>query len=238
MAGTARSAAQTSPRQARALGKVEALDHGGHIVAGQASGLAIDSATLVRGSAVVTGASSVADGSTSSAKGMTTESTTRETFAALDKDPAAGAPTWVHAGTQRAEAGFQDPALGWVGVRAEMSDGGVHAALMPGSAAAAQELGGHLAGLNAYLQEQHTRVETLTLDPSSNHGSEPGSGEMQQGNGQNQGQGGSSESPSNYGPSPPEIGAVSSSVVSPPAGRTEAPLSVSPESGGHVSLMA
>jgi cysteine synthase len=119
-----------------------------------------------------------------------------------------------------------------------MGGGGVHASLVPGSADAAQELGGHLAGLNAYLNEQHTPVETLTMDPSSNRGSEPGAGQMQQGDGQNQGQGESSESPSNRGSIPAEIGAVSSSGVSAAAGRTEPPLYVSPESGTRVSVMA
>ncbi len=74
-----------------------------------------------------------------------------------------GTPGWIHAGGQRAEAGFEDPALGWVGVRADVSGGSVHAAVVPGSAVAAQALSGHLAGLNAYLSEQHTPVATLTM---------------------------------------------------------------------------
>ena len=86
-----------------------------------------------------------------------------ETFAAMDAGTEVGTPGWIHAGGQTAEAGFQDPALGWVGVRADMSGGNVHAALMPGSAEAAQTLSGHLAGLNAYLAEQHTPVATLTM---------------------------------------------------------------------------
>ena len=109
-----------------------------------------------------------------------------ETFAAMDAGTEVGTPGWIHAGGQTAEAGFQDPALGWVGVRADLSGGNVHAALMPGSAEAAQTLSGHLAGLNAYLAEQHTPVATLTMAAASGGGAETGAGQsMQQGAGQN-----------------------------------------------------
>lgn len=87
----------------------------------------------------------------------------REPFAAIDSGTAVGAPGWIHAGGQHAEAGFEDPALGWVGVRADVSGGNIHAAVVPGSAEAAQALSGHLAGLNTYLSEQHTPVATLTV---------------------------------------------------------------------------
>ncbi len=86
-----------------------------------------------------------------------------EAFSALDADVAPGAATWIHAGGQRAEAGFNDPSLGWVSVRAEMGGGGIHAALVPGTVEAAQTLGGHIPGLSDYLAEKHTPVETLTL---------------------------------------------------------------------------
>jgi hypothetical protein len=88
---------------------------------------------------------------------------TREAFATLDAAGPTGNTTWIHAGAQRAEVGFQDPALGWVGVRADLSGGGVHAQLIPGSTEAAQTLSSHMAGLNGYLAEHHTAVETLTL---------------------------------------------------------------------------
>lgn len=87
----------------------------------------------------------------------------RETFAALDAEPGAGAPSWIHAGAQRAEAGFEDPVLGWVGVRADLGAGGVHAAIVPGSAEAAQSLGGHLAGLNAHLAAEQIPVSSLSM---------------------------------------------------------------------------
>jgi hypothetical protein len=63
-----------------------------------------------------------------------------------------------------------------------MSGGSIHAALLPGSEDAAQTLSGHLAGLNAYLAEQHTPVETLTLAAASGGGIETNTGQnMQQG---------------------------------------------------------
>jgi predicted phage tail protein len=48
-------------------------------------------------------------------------------------------------------------------VRAGWSGGNVHAALVPGSAEAAQALSTQLPGLSTYLAEEHTRVSTLTM---------------------------------------------------------------------------
>lgn len=118
------------------------------------------------------------------------EAPLRETFAALDADVAPGAPTWTHANPQQAEAGFQDPALGWIGVRADRNGGGVHVALVPGSAEAAQELGTHIDGLNAYLTAQRTPVESLAMAApeggASNHGTQQG-GDHGRGQGAEQG---------------------------------------------------
>jgi hypothetical protein len=116
-----------------------------------------------------------------------------ETFAALDAGSLAGAPGWVHAGAHQAEAGFQDPALGWVGVRADGSGAGVHAALLPGSADAAVTLGGHLSGLNAYLTEHRVQVEPVTVaapeNQSTGAGFENAAGQnTQHGSGQGSGQ--------------------------------------------------
>ncbi len=86
-----------------------------------------------------------------------------ETFARLDAESASRSIHWVQAGAHRAEAGYLDPVLGWVGVRAESSGGGVHAALLPGSAEAAQVLGTHMSGLNAFLSEQHGPHATATM---------------------------------------------------------------------------
>jgi hypothetical protein len=139
-------------------------------------------------------ANAVAGPEGSSAAGLATSKSgteSRDAFATLDAEGVEGRPAWIHAGTQRAEAGFQDPALGWVGIRANANGGGVHAELVPGSADAAQTLGSHLAGLNAYLAEHHTPVETLTLTaPENGLGSDQGAGHgMQQGTGQQSGQG-------------------------------------------------
>jgi len=73
------------------------------------------------------------------------------------------AATWSRAETHRAEAGFQDPSLGWVSVRAHAGAGGIHAALVPSSDMAGQVLGGHLAGLNAHLADHHEHLHSVTL---------------------------------------------------------------------------
>jgi len=62
-----------------------------------------------------------------------------------------------------AEAGFKDPTLGWVGVRAQADAGGVHAAVVPASADASQALSSNMTNLSAYLNEHHTPVQTLTM---------------------------------------------------------------------------
>jgi len=104
-------------------------------------------------------------------------SASKDAFAALDGAVPGAAPAWVHAGATRAEAGFEDPALGWVGVRAELGNGGVHASLVPGSTDAELELGSHLAGLNAYLAEHHAGVSAVTLSSTENRSPDAGSGQ-------------------------------------------------------------
>jgi hypothetical protein len=85
-------------------------------------------------------------------------------FAAIDADRSSAATTWMHAGPRHAEAGYLDPSLGWVGVRADVSASGIHAAVVPGSAEAAQALGGHISGLSAYMAEHHGHAATVTLE--------------------------------------------------------------------------
>jgi hypothetical protein len=91
----------------------------------------------------------------------------QDTFAALE--PGTGYDTgtlhWNRAGHVQAEAGYQDPELGWIGVRVETSGGVVHATLSPQSSDAAQTLSGHIAGLHTHLSDNHTPVDTLTLAP-------------------------------------------------------------------------
>ena len=104
-----------------------------------------------------------------------------DVFSALDADPATGAITWTHAGAREAEAGFNDPALGWVGVRAGLNGDGVHATLVPGSAEAVQALGQHMEGLSTFMAQQHTPLESLAMAaPESNGaGNSPGQGANQ-----------------------------------------------------------
>jgi hypothetical protein len=183
-------------------------------------------------------ATSLAGQSGSDATATTAESSSSETFAALDAGTSTGSPTWIHAGAQRAEAGFQDPTLGWVGVRATTSGGAVHAQLMTDSADAAQALGSQLSGLNDYLAEHHTPVETLTLTASDggsagwNSGQSTGQG-MQQGTGQQTGQGANADS---------QISPYQSSVVLAAASQLQTRFDGSAPAampgGTHISVMA
>lgn len=94
----------------------------------------------------------------------------RETLSALDAADRLPSPIWTHAGARQAEAGYQDEQLGWVAVRAQMGADGIHAAVLPDSAAAAQSLANHLAGLNAHLVEEHVPIAALTLSFGENTG--------------------------------------------------------------------
>jgi hypothetical protein len=89
-------------------------------------------------------------------------------FLSLDGDRRSAPATWIHAGMHHAEAGYLDPALGWIGVRADAASNGVHAALVPNSPEAAQVLGNHMAGLNAYLSEHHAGPAKLTITAPQN----------------------------------------------------------------------
>ena len=86
-----------------------------------------------------------------------------DAFAALDTAVSTPSATWVHTGTHQAEAGYFDPSLGWVGVRAQSSGGAIHAAIVPGTAQAAQDLGAHVAGLNSYFAEHHSGFLHVTM---------------------------------------------------------------------------
>ena len=91
-------------------------------------------------------------------------------FAALDGDGTAPPTTWVHAGAHRAEAGYLDPALGWVGVRADAAGSATHASIVPATAEAAQVLGAHVSGLSAYMAEHHGAATTVHVTvPDGTH---------------------------------------------------------------------
>ena len=108
-------------------------------------------------------------------------------FTELDSAP--GTVTWSHTGPRQAEAGFEDPALGWIGVRAEMSGGGVHAEVVPGSAGAALELGRQMEGLHSYVAEQRMPVDSLSMASSGGHGGDPADAQQMQQNPQGQSSG-------------------------------------------------
>jgi len=86
-----------------------------------------------------------------------------EVLTVLDADGEDSVPTWIRTGKHELEAGYQDPELGWVAVRAHAATNGIHAALVPGSIAAAQPLSDHLAGLNAYLAGHHSSIHSVSI---------------------------------------------------------------------------
>jgi hypothetical protein len=124
-------------------------------------------AALTRDPAAMSGASndrvSTATGFVQTQPGTSSSPTARDTFAALDADPGQPATAWTHTSPRQVEAGYQDPSLGWVSVRADMTPGGLHASVIPTSQDAAQALGSHLSGLNAYLTEHHGGSVTASL---------------------------------------------------------------------------
>ena len=166
--------------------------------------------------------------------GMTGE----ETFARLDADSGPQSIHWVHVGAHHAEAGYLDPALGWVGVRAESSGGGVHAAVLPGSPEAAQVLGSHLGGLNAFLAQEHGPHATATMaTPQDGHygagaeqGNSAGAGSGRDDSAGKNGPRAGEESDSSLRTAANETRAVDSSVVSDGAAMRRA--------GTHVSVIA
>jgi hypothetical protein len=99
----------------------------------------------------------------------TATATARDPFAAIDEESVTPAPTWIQTGAHHAEAGYLDPALGWVGVRADAAGATMHAAIVPGSAEAAAALSNHLSALPAYLSEHHGQTASVTI-ASPEHG--------------------------------------------------------------------
>jgi hypothetical protein len=107
-----------------------------------------------------------------------------EPFTAMDAVANDGAARWIMADSHRAEAGFQDPSLGWIGVRAQAGATGIHAAVMPASETAADVLSGHLAGLNAHMANHHEHMNAVTLStPVTGWNSHDTGRELAQGDG-------------------------------------------------------
>lgn len=105
-------------------------------------------------------------GETQSSSAGATSQSSREPFAVLDGSGNQPTTSWIHTGSKRAEAGYQDPALGWVGVRADVSGGNVHATLVAASQEAAHTLEGHMAAMKAYLVDSHPAIQSLTVASS------------------------------------------------------------------------
>ncbi len=151
------------------------------------------------------------------------------TFAALDSGSAAVPATWTHAGARTAEAGYQDPALGWVAVRAQQDAAGVHATLLAGSQDAAQSLSSHMAGLNSYLAQHHTPVQTLSVSSSAGQ-------ETAFAMGQGGGQGTGHEPAQNY--TAPQNGGAVESISQPSARQDETSVTERHAGGTYVSVVA
>ena len=210
-----------------------------HAVSVQQSVAGVEAPSAVRIPAGAEGTANAMTAHAGVAAATATGTTAGDTFSAIDAGMQVETPHLIHAGGQTAEAGFHDPALGWVGVRADLSRGSVHAALIPGSTDAAQALSGHLAGLNAYLAEQHTPVATLTLASAGGGEAETSAGAgMQQGTGQNAEQNAPTQS---QWSSQPDKAATSASAAQ-GAGTANSGLQTVSYTGemrgGHISVIA
>jgi hypothetical protein len=218
----------------RGTGGVDGIRHGNGLMPAASSSPIGDASAVTRDVAAGRGAVN-----TIASTGAATGPDSREAFATLDGEGALARPSWIHAGREQAEAGFQDPSLGWVGVRADASGGGVHAEVVAGSADAAQALGSHMAGLNAYLAEHHTPVETLTL--SGPEGGWTGSksdtgGDMQQGAGQDRAQGG--DAGVSAGSTQSASGSTTAQEAPAQLAGIDASAQFSRPGGAHISVMA
>ncbi len=165
--------------------------------------------------------------------------TAREPFSAPDMGTAVSAPRWTHAGGHQAEAGFEDPALGWVGVRADLNGGSVHAALVPATAEAGQALDAHMAGLSAYLADQHSPVAVLTLaDSAVGTGTAGAEQHMQQGAGQNAEAGSSTHAETSQQSGNLAMADATAQLAQMPAGVLDTGLLGEGSRGRHISVMA
>ena len=206
-----------------------------------AAGQGIDSQLhgATPGSAAVRDAVSAGASSSSQGSAVQTPSgtSTAETFSALDGANGSMNVTWTHAAPRQAEAGFEDPSLGWVSVRAGLNAGSISAVVVPGSADATQALGAHMAGLHDYLADQRSPVESLALATAQNSGADAGWGQgMQHQSQQQSGQ----DSPANA-----QIlnAAAEDSTAAPSFERMrlsgdESPAVLQAEGGRYISVMA
>jgi len=223
------------------------MAHGSGLMRGQpgAEGQNEANPGLARDLAGMRGNAGGLNGSAEAPRGLSGAPIARDAFGALDAETPAPGTSWIHAGAHRAEAGFQDPALGWVGVRADASGGSIHASLVPASADAAAALGSQMAGLNAHLAERHTPVETLTLAAPEGRGTDTGMAQSghqgtQQGAGQGSGhgQGSGPGRQVDNGAATGVARAVQVGEAQLSSSATDAGHGASPLGGTHISVMA
>jgi hypothetical protein len=215
-------ATQTSSRAARKL-QVEESENSSHAQTQDSGSAGVLPAALHTASA----AHAAVAGESNSQSAVAAGAISRDAFAVLDAGSGTGDASMIHTSSRHAEAGFQDPVLGWVGIRADAGVTGVHATLTSASSDAAQVLGSHMAGLNAYMAENHTPVETLTLATS---GQQTGFG-AEQSAGQAMGQGAGSHAGQQNSMPEAQGNSIASSVIP-----SETALDVSGWSGGGAAL--
>jgi flagellar hook-length control protein FliK len=179
-------------------------------------------------------------GTATAAAAITRDSFSALDFSALDAGTSPGTPAWSYGGSQHAEAGFRDPDLGWVSVRADFNGGGIHATLVPSSAEAAQALNGHLAGLSTHLVEQQSPVTSVTMASPSGGATENGMGQRMQQGAEGNPQGNAPEE-AQAGAQGNASRATSDSVVDAPparAGMRDSFANPGDLRGTHISVMA
>ena len=187
------------------------------------------------GTAIVRDAATLPATSANSAASTpsTATPTAHDTFAALDSSPGQPQTTWTSTTPRHAEAGFLDPSLGWISVRADATSSGLHAAVVPSSPEAAQALGSHLAGLNTFLAERHGSSVTASLASPEDRSSASGQGNSGSANreAQQQSQGGAQSSASPAFSSSTTISAATSSAQ-------YAEIATIPARTGGISVLA
>ena len=145
------------------------LSGGGHEAAGQAGSGQFASLTLAAasepGASLVRGAH----------PGNRAGESSRDPFAAMDTGSGAGPGLRSEGmaaslggrssggGGRSLEVGYQDSTLGYVELRAQMGQGGVHAALVASTPGAEASLASSLGALSGWLDARHTPVESLTV---------------------------------------------------------------------------
>jgi hypothetical protein len=177
----------------------------------------------------------------------------RNPFLAMDSEGSVLTQQPSPTGVSQLMVGHQDPALGYIELRAHLDGSGVHASLGTQSTAAGEALAGHLGSLTNWLNDRHTPVESLTVlgfnsqhDSSSSHRRDSGANGMTdgQGAGANTGQSGSEEggqTDSGAGSGGFLGTAIDSSspvITSPTRGFTPAEVAPALLTGGSISVVA